>query len=598
MNGHQDFTECEKLENYELGDSNAKIRISVPWLVAPFVYKLELIDCLPTIIFLTQSLHPILLGVFKSLWKKKEMSSFERNVREGNWFSPNNPNFGILKMKEMKDQSLLDGEHPSEKRRREAYWPGGEYEGNVLLRKPWVDRTAMFPSDPLRVPTAGRILIDLKQDSKELASEEKKAIEEVACTSRLERFSEVKRLVELEFEGESVPGLDAFPRALVEAMRLKILNEGLGEELALETNTHGRATIVSASSSPTPVLKLTSLKVIEDCDGRQYQLADIKGASTRIWEILPLIRMCDPRRLEIALEDEGLSFCSEKYVDLLSSQSANFTDGAISWGRDQQKNLLSSGHPFASSILLSGVRDLPVFEAPYLERFLLGKWKRDDYAYLSLEMFYRGTFDENDHDHLERALRNLERIYYVFHGDHMRNVVDERAEELRNPEWLMKPARYVRDLTEKSLSDFYDTLRRRYDRSALSVSCKGIPKSLRDPASGASQLLKCFLRRPRGNIDHLIYWQSKLQDYNDKQTSIAEDVGGRTKNSSYCLRDLVDTLCGGPLKCSYGKEKCSFTHVGKNDIDKAQLKENLETSGDLIKGLDTALRAKLLKAVK
>ena len=30
LNGHQDFTECEKLENYELGDSNAKIRISVP----------------------------------------------------------------------------------------------------------------------------------------------------------------------------------------------------------------------------------------------------------------------------------------------------------------------------------------------------------------------------------------------------------------------------------------------------------------------------------------------------------------------------------------------------------------------------------------
>ena len=30
LNGHQDFTECEKLENYELGDSNAMIRISVP----------------------------------------------------------------------------------------------------------------------------------------------------------------------------------------------------------------------------------------------------------------------------------------------------------------------------------------------------------------------------------------------------------------------------------------------------------------------------------------------------------------------------------------------------------------------------------------
>ena len=30
LNGHQDFTECGKLENYKLGDSNAKIRISVP----------------------------------------------------------------------------------------------------------------------------------------------------------------------------------------------------------------------------------------------------------------------------------------------------------------------------------------------------------------------------------------------------------------------------------------------------------------------------------------------------------------------------------------------------------------------------------------
>ena len=30
LNGHQDFTESGKLENYELGDSNAKIRISVP----------------------------------------------------------------------------------------------------------------------------------------------------------------------------------------------------------------------------------------------------------------------------------------------------------------------------------------------------------------------------------------------------------------------------------------------------------------------------------------------------------------------------------------------------------------------------------------
>ena len=54
-----------------------------------------------------------------------------------------------------------------------------------------------------------------------------------------------------------------------------------------------------------------------------------------------------------------------------------------------ERNVLSSGVPFASTVLLSGVLDLPVFKEPYWERFLNGKWKRDDYTYLSLDMFSR-----------------------------------------------------------------------------------------------------------------------------------------------------------------------------------------------------------------
>ena len=64
---------------------------------------------------------------------------------------------------------------------------------------------------------------------------------------------------------------------------------------------------------------------------------------------------------------------------------------------------------------------------------------------------------------------------------------------------------------------------------------------------------------------------------------------------NYCLRDLVHTLCGGPMKCNFGEEKCKFVHVKKENIDMERLKSNVEVFGSHIKGFEPALRAKLLE---
>ena len=70
------------------------------------------------------------------------------------------------------------------------------------------------------------------------------------------------------------------------------------------------------------------------------------------------------------------------------------------------------------------------------------------------------------------------------------------------------------------------------------------------------------------------------------------------KSESYCLRDLVHTLCGGPLKCMFPAAKCRYVHATKEELDLERLKSDIFTMGDNVKGLDAALRVKLLEAAE
>ena len=180
------------------------------------------------------------------------------------------------------------------------------------------------------------------------------------------------------------------PKSLVDIMRQAVVDEilskikgGKGQAASSPGVTGGVTTDESESSgeeqaSSPPRKGLSSLKVIDDCDGRRHHLTDLKGANRKMRDTLAFVRMCEGSRLSLALDDEGITLDAYRYKELLQEKANHFMQRTSFYGREVERNVLSSGVPFASTVLLSGVLDLPVFKKPYWERFLNGKWKRDD----------------------------------------------------------------------------------------------------------------------------------------------------------------------------------------------------------------------------
>ena len=90
-------------------------------------------------------------------------------------------------------------------------------------------------------------------------------------------------------------------------------------------------------------------------------------------------------------------------------------------------------------------------------------------------------------------------------GEHFKGALTSRIDELRNPDWAIRPVGYIRYLLETSLCDFYVTLERNYDKRCIGED-PALPVSLKDPAEGAVKLLRYYLGRPIGSIDHMLHW--------------------------------------------------------------------------------------------
>lgn len=591
------------------------------------------------------------------------MLSLGKNVRlinGGDWFCPNNPNSG-----EKKDESKDDG-FVEEKRIKNVAWPDEE----AIKIETTKDQDNSWRFLPGEIPSVSRRSWSAesgKSDSGPKLELKRRSEDDEAVKPRFltgEGIDQIKVWIRSEFEGISSPELSKCPPSLVAALKNAVIKEAIRNSTGLRGV--GDLRTVSGANSPKKEgggkesdlatesdsegqdeldehLVLSSLKIIGDCDGRRYRVSDMRGAAAKIRESLVFIRMCNPTRLEFAMDDEGISFDPVQYKDLLIEKSTSFLESSANHGRESEGNIVSSGHPFASTVMLSRITELPVFQSPFWERFLNGKWKRNDYTFLSLDMFSRDQLRDDDLNSLLQALLNFGTVCYVVHGDHFREITGTRIDELRNPEWAIKPAGYVRYLLETSLCDYYVTLGRKYDRRTIGRGDQVLPSSLKDPARGAPTLLKYYLSRPKGSVDHLIHWQTVLEasvvkqrrpewaaktDKSCSSNIFSDDEEDRTKRSTrkrkraatilapptdtsdeppprrsepsgiaYCLRHLVATLCGGPLECPYDEE-CRFTHSKKGDLDLHLLRSQIDdaTKHDFVRGFSVSLGASLLEA--
>ena len=206
------------------------------------------------------------------------------------------------------------------------------------------------------------------------------------------------------------------------------------------------------------------------------------------------------------------------------------------------------------------------------------------------------------------------------------------------------------------MCDFFTTMNRKYRDQPAHGPMDVVPVSLVVPAEGAVPLLKFFLGRPVGGLEHFIYWEHNTKPYILRTTTVGDQQtpkkptykekraealkaksaeklrtetaekkktpqsGGNTqpqaesedrveksdtappaspsvkKKDTYCLRYLCGEFKVGDLKCRFGELKCNFTHVKKEDIDLERLKDNVEVFGKHVQGFDEAMGKSLVAA--
>jgi hypothetical protein len=124
-----------------------------------------------------------------------------------------------------------------------------------------------------------------------------------------------------------------------------------------------------------------------DVDGRVFFLFDYRGASERADASLAFRRMSNADRLRSCMSGMRLDVDVDKLRGLLEAASQRFYFPSTSTAS------VTTGWKSAAS-RLNQVRPLPVWkDMSKFEKFISGKWRRYEYANISLVDFFVGVFD-------------------------------------------------------------------------------------------------------------------------------------------------------------------------------------------------------------
>jgi len=328
-------------------------------------------------------------------------------------------------------------------------------------------------------------------------------------------------------------------------------------------------------------------KTFHDVDGRVYFLFDYRGASDRADASLCFRRMMAIDRQKLCMSGQRLDIDAEKLKTFLwgSADQSYFRDG------------LSATSTWGSAMQLDQVSSLPVFlDDEKLVKFLAGKWKRYDFAHLSLRDFFLGNFDEASMEDIRLALNKMEITLFCVFGSIWRDCNQSLVTSLFSSVWRRRHAPYIRFVLENFFCDFYNRM------SAEYVPETGEPKNLLTQEN----VVALYAKMAGGvevSADHESSWDRKFKAQCQVARGIKEaSPGGKRKQSieadgtdakkakvkddvdkRLCLRNTfaIFKIGVGPSdevpECSL--KECKFRHVTKSKA----CPETLETQMKAIK---------------
>ena len=248
------------------------------------------------------------------------------------------------------------------------------------------------------------------------------------------------------------------------------------------------------------------MKLFTDWDGRAFPLTDVKGAVEKMEKAIVTIRLLSKERRDSVMTGEGLVVDSFKLFNMIVSRSGSFVFGIrTSYGGAGDGSSIDTTSTWGTAALFDSVKRLSVFDPASFDAFVKGAWVRFDYSVCSLHLFYPGTFDERDPEHLDIALTKFERVMVVVFGPQWLACTVVLRGRLQSPAWGRRDQSYVRFLVETALCDFFMMLASRYERDR-GMAALHFPRDLTDASGGVVKLLTSHLAAIEATFEHYEYW--------------------------------------------------------------------------------------------
>ena len=309
-------------------------------------------------------------------------------------------------------------------------------------------------------------------------------------------------------------------------------------------------------------------KTFHDVDGRVYFLFDYRGASDRADASLCFRRIMASDRQKLCMSGQRLDIDADKLQMFL-------------WGSSDQsyfRDAMSATSTWGSAMQLDQVSALPVFldESKHL-KVLSGKWKRYDFAHLSLADFFLGKFDETSSEDIRLALNKMEVTFFCVFGSAWRDCNQALVASLFSSGWRRRHVPYVRFVLENFFCDFFNRM------SAEYVPETGEPLNLLTQENAIALYAK-MSAGVEVNADHESSWDRKFRAQcqsreaspgSKRKQLMTEEVSSSEKKSKaseegdkrLCLRNTfgifkIGVGAGNEVpECTLND--CKFKHVTK-----------------------------------
>jgi hypothetical protein len=342
--------------------------------------------------------------------------------------------------------------------------------------------------------------------------------------------------------------------------------------------------------------------VLNDVDGKEFVVFKNTTVVRMLERSQGFRRACQADRLPFLLGSDGIELVPSDVLDCLYMQSARVRN-------------VSSGEVckvWESLRVYHRIERFKVFATKSFEAFALFQPQWSNYAILSLQHFFDGSFDEARAEDIISALRGLELTLCFVFGYGWRRVFDDLIIRVSEGDLSEMLGAYLRHELEAAWNGFCMEMRgRSLDAGGAirllgtQVDCVSLLSAMYSRVhltmKGQERFLRSSKRKSMEQQDSSQIKIARKSEVPTKNFSPVVDKGtGRsgtvvTKSGGYCVQHLRALFLGSSV-CPKGPS-CHFEHVvAKKSVAKSVLLEEIRRSSAKMLS-EPGVRTDLLRAV-